>query len=501
LFSNILWLSLGGALGYWLCTELATSLLSWLTPALGIVDALLWSQLTQLVLLILLAFGLLQLARRQKALHALAGAVLLPLAVIVSWSGTLSLYRAELDLALTPVLAQARVVEMVPAQQLELALQWQQQQSPAAAQLYVEFASARKPYLTLHLQQPGSWTLTRYWLQLPTDPAQTGLTALGEPLELTPGNSRHSVGELFFSLHYQLAGLLKRAAQPLLIGLSIALLALTGSGVYLLWQRWRQAGTMQRFGRGPLRWHLVGAVLSLPWLCWYFGSALLTQYGNWAPELIKQHSAAYYQALFPTPLPQPAAVAKESVAATTAMPAATTFTTPELSTLLQTPGWPVAKVQLDLASGKWLLTEQPNWPQTAPYQLRQQSLNTQLQVLPQADYWQSTPWSLRNLGYAAHQSLYAGPVLRALLALGGVLAVLMLCGAAESYGRKRGWWLLALLRALTSGFVLATLLFILLQLLFLPPSGMALLTQLGLCWGICSLLLSGWTCWQYRLPR
>ncbi len=492
MFSNILWLSLGGALGYWLSGELATWQLSWLTPALGIVDALLWTQLTQLMLLIVLAFGLLQLAKRQKALHALAGAVLLPLAVIVSWSGTLSLYRAELDLALTPALAPARAVEMAPARQLELALQWQQQHSPAAAQLYVEFASARKPYLTLHLQQPGSWTLTRYWLQLPTDPAQTGLTALGEPLELTPGNSRHSVGELFFSLHYQLAGLLQRAAQPLLIGLSIALLALTGSGIYLLWQRWRQAGTTQVFGRGPLRWHLVGALLSLPWLCWYFGSALLTQYGNWAPELIKQHSAAYYLALFPQPRPQPAAVAKESVMAAT---------TPDLATLLDTPGWPVAKVQLDLASGKWLFTEQPNWPQTAPYQLRQQSLNTQLQVLPQADYWQSAPWELRNLGYAAHQSLYAGPALRALLALGGILAMLMLCGAAEAYGRKQSLWLLALLRTLTSGFVLATFILILLQLLGLPSAGLALLPQLGLCWGICSLLLSGWTCWQYRLQR
>ncbi len=496
MFSNILWLSLGGALGYWLCTELATWLLSWLTPALGIVDALLWTQLTQLVLLIVLAFGLLQLAKRQKALHALVGAVLLPLAVIVSWSGTLSLYRAELDLALTPALAPARAVDIPTAQQLQLALQWQQQQAPAAAQLYVEFASPRKPYLTLHLQQPGSWTLTRHWLQLPTDPAQTGLTALGEPLELTPGNSRHSVGELFFSLHYQLAGLLKRAAQPLLIGLSIALLALTGSGVYLLWQRWRQAGATQRFshvlGRSPLRWHLVGALLSLPWLCWYFGSALLTQYGNWAPELIKQHSAVYYQALFPQPLPQPSVADKET---------AMTSTPSELSGLLQTPGWPVAKVQLDLTSGKWLLTEQPNWPQTAPYQLRQQSLNTQLQVLPQADYWQSTPWSLRNLGYAAHQSLYAGPVLRALLAFGGLLAVLMLCGAAESYGRKRSWWLLALLRALTSGFVLATCLLLLLQLLRLSPSGLALLPQLGLYWGISGLLLSGWTCWQYRLQR
>ncbi|TXH93502.1 MAG: hypothetical protein E6Q75_15470 [Rheinheimera sp.] len=492
LFSNIFWLSLGGALGYWLCTELATWLLSWLTPLLGVVNALLWTQLAQLALLMILAFGLLQLAKRQKALHALAGVVLLPLAVIVSWSGTLSLYRAELDLALTPALAKARAVEIQPAQQLELALQWQQQQAPGAAQLYVEFASPRKPYLTLHLQQPGSWTLTRYWLQLPTVPAETGLNALGEPSELTPGNSRHSVGELFFSLHYQLADLLKRAAQPLLIGLSIALLALAASGIYLFWQRWRQAGTTQLFGQGPLRWHLVAALLSLPWLCWFFGSALLTQYGAWAPELIKQHSTAYYQALFPNPLPQPSAAANEAVMATTM---------PELATLLQKPGWPVAKVQLDLTSGKWLLTEQPTWPQTAPYQLRQQSLNAQLQTLPQAAYWQSTPWDLRNLGYAAHQSLYAGPALRAVLALGGVLAILMLCGAAESYGRKQSWWGLALLRALGSGFVLATFLLILLQLLRLPPASLALLTQLGICWGICGVVLISWTCWQYRLQR
>ncbi len=493
MFSKILWLSLGGALGYWLCTELATWLLSWLTPALGIVDALLWVQLTELILLILLAFGLLQLATRQKALHALAGSVLLPLVVVVSWSGTLSLYRAELDLALTPALAQVRTVEMPPAKQLELALQWQQQQAPTAAQLYVEFASARKPYLTLHLQQPGSWTLTRHWLQLPTDPAQTSLSALGEPLELTPGNSRHSIGELFFSLHYQLAGLFKRAAQPLLIGLSIAVLALTLSGMYLLWQRWRQARRAQVsghvLGRGPLRWHLAGAVLSLPWLMWFFGSALLTQYGNWQPGLIQQHSAAYYQALFPQP--QPSAATKASVM---------TANTPDLAKLLNTPGWPVAKVQLDLATGTWLLTELPAWPQTAPYQLRQQTLNAQLQVLPQADYWHSAPWALRNLGYAAHQSLYAGPAIRALLAFGGVLAVLMLCGAAESHGRKQRWWLFAVLRALTSGFMLATLLLMLLNAV-MPQSSTALLTQLGLCWAFCAVVLIGWTCWQYRLQR
>ncbi len=488
MFGKILWLSLGGALGYWLSGELATLLLSWLTPLLGVVDALLWTQLTQLVLLILLAFGLLQLARRQKALHTLAGAVLLPLAVVVSWSGTLSLYRAELDLALTPALAQAKTVEMQPAQQLQLALQWQQQQAPNAAQLYVELASMRKPYLTLHLQQPGSWTLTRHWLQLPLNPAETGLTALGEPLELKPGNSRHSIGELFFSLHYQLAGLFKRAAQPLLIGLSIAMLALAASGIYLFWQRWRHAGAGQLsghlFGRGPLRWHLTGALLSLPWLMWFFGSALLTQYGNWQPELIKQHSAAYYQALFPQPLPA------ASVHATAA---------PDLAKLLDAPGWPVAKVQLDLTTGTWLLTEQPAWPQTAPYQLRQKTFNAQLQVLPQADYWHSAPWSLRNLGYAAHQSLYAGPELRALLALGGVLAVLMLCGAAESYGRKQRWWLFGVLRALTSGFVLATLLLMLLSVK--PLFNAALLTQLGMCWGLCAVLLFGWTCWQYRLQR
>jgi len=493
LFGKILWLSLGGALGYWLSSELAALLLSWLTPLLGVVDALLWTQLTQLLLLILLAFGLLQLARRQKALHALAGAVLLPLAVVVSWSGTLSLYRAELDLALTPALVQAKTVEMQPAQQLQLALQWQQQQAPAAAQLYVELASMRKPYLTLHLQQPGSWTLTRHWLQLPTDPAQSGLTALGEPLELKPGNSRHSIGELFFSLHYQLAGLFKRAAQPLLIGLSIAMLALAASGIYLFWQRWRRADAGQPsghlFGRGPLRWHLTGALLSLPWFMWFFGSALLTQYGNWQPDLIKQNSAAYYQALFPQPLPQP-------------LPAAAVHATgtPDLATLLDTPGWPVAKVQLDLTTGTWLLTEQPVWPQAAPYQLRQQTFNAQLQVLPQAGYWHSAPWALRNLGYAAHQSLYAGPELRALLALGGVLAVLMLCGAAESYGRKQRWWLFGVLRALTSGFVLATLLLMLLSAV-VPQFSTALLTQLGLCWGLCAVLLFGWTCWQYRLQR
>jgi hypothetical protein len=480
---HIIWLCFGGALGYWLSAELAAWLVAWLLPITGTVDALLWSQLVHLGLLILLGFALLQLARRQRFLHALAGALVLPLLVIVSWSGTLSLYRAELDLALTsalaPVRAQALQPQQLPAaaQQLQLALQWQQQQAPSAARLYVELASARKPYLTLHVQQPGRRNLTRYWLQLPVAGSPTGLTALGDALELQPGSSRLSVGELFFSVHYQLAGLLQRSAAPLLTGLSITVLALTLSGVWLLWQRWRTS-SMPLFGRGPLSWHLAGAVLTLPWLWWFFGSALLTQYGNWHPGLLKQDlSAAYYQALFP--LPQPA-------------PAVTAATAPDLAALLQKPGWPVAKVQFDFERGTYLLTEQPAWPQSPPYQLRQQTLDATLQVLPQAEYWQSAPWQLRNLGYAAHQSLYAGPWLRALLALGGVCAVLMLCAAAEGYGRRQSWWLLGLYRALTSGFVLASCL-----MLWLEPRA-SLLNLLGISWFCTALLLVAATAWQYR---
>lgn len=496
---NILWLGCAGALGYWLCRELTNLLLDALTPQLGLVDALLWAQLVQLLLLISLAVGLLLLSRRQQALHALVAVLILPVAVVVSWSGTLSLYRAELDLALTPALAPVRNMEVqseqpvAMAQQLKLALQWQQQQAPTAAQLFVEFASARKPYLTIHLQQPDRWTLTRHWLQLPTDPAKASLTALGEPTELQPGDSRHSIGGLFFSLHYQLAGVLNRAAQPLLTGLALAMLALSISGCYLCWQRYRSARVMAVFGRGPLRWHLIAGLLSVPWLWWYFGSALLTQYGSWAPALSQPQSTAYYQALFP----QPASGVRLGVIAATDT---------ELQQLLHKPGWPVGKVQLDLRSGRWLLTEQAGWPQQAPYQLRQQSLlqpaeKAPIQQLAQADYWPSQPWSLRNLGYAAHQSLYAGPFLRAGLALCGLVLVLMLCGGAESYGRKQRWWGLALMRVLTSGFVLATLLLMSLQMCSLPPAAMALLPQLILSWGCCSLLLISWTYRQYRLQH
>ncbi len=214
MFIHIIWLCCGGALGYWLSAELAAWLVAWLIPVTGTVDALLWSQLVHLGLLVLLGFALLQLAQRQRFLHALAGALVLPLLVIVSWSGTLSLYRAELDLTLTsalaPVRAQALQPQQLPAaaQQLQLALQWQQQQAPSAARLYVELASARKPYLTLHVQQPGRRNLTRYWLQLPVAGSPNGLMVLGDALELQPGSSRLSVGELFFSVHYQLAGLL-----------------------------------------------------------------------------------------------------------------------------------------------------------------------------------------------------------------------------------------------------------------------------------------------------
>lgn len=525
-FSQLLWLTLGGALGYWLSCVMADWLAVQLKPMLGVVNALLWTQLMQLCLLLGVAVALLQLAQRQVSLHRLAGALLLPLAVLVSASGTLSLYRAELDLALTPALAPVQHSEVtVPAaQQLQLAMSYQQQHFPAATQLYVELAGARKPYVTLHLQHAGSWLLTRQWLQitpaqsaepapddLPSDlPSvssreQSQVLPLGPAVELTPGNSRHTVGELFFSMHYQLVGLIKRAAQPLLIGLSIAIIAMACAGLMLMLRRWRQMSSAvarpELWGRGPLRWHLLAGVLTVPWLCWFFGSALLTQYGNWYPALLSDSDRQqYYQQLFPSTSAAPSTAAS-------AVPSHAASASVNLSQLLQASGWPVAKIQLDLTNGRWLLTEQAAWPQTAPYQLRQQTFDGALQPLASTSAVSSilsstssgAPWQLRNLGYAAHQSLYAGPLLRALLAFGGVLTVFMLCVAAESYGRKQHWLALSLWRSLSFGMVGATLVFCaVLALSDWQRVQADFTTSFGYCWLLVAAACFFLTGWQYR---
>ncbi len=406
----------------------------------------------------------------KASLHRVLGLLLLPLLVILSWSGTLSLYRAELDLWLTPALQQTQqlavpsmanaaiVSKSEQARQFVLALQYQQQVAPQAAALYLEFASARKPYLTVHLRQAGSWQLQQSWLAL----------ADGQPLTawqtVQPGPSAQQVGSWFFSLHYQLLGLLGRHGQTVALVLAFATLWLSLAGVWLWWQRRRQAAGL------ALQWHQWLGLLSLPWLGWFFGSALFTQFGNWQPDLA-QHAglspAHYFAALYPQP----------AVAAAAAMPADLAASA---ASVLEQVSWPVGKIQLDYESQHFLLTQDvASQFGSAVAQLQQQSFSLQGTALPQASYSSQPVWQLRNWFYALHQAAFAGPVLRFCLFIGGCGVLLMLLSAAELVGRRLGC--LWVMRASTTGFVLASVVFV--GAAFFWP-GYALLPLFSACWAL-----------------
>ncbi len=206
---------------------------------------------------------------------------------------------------------------------------------------------------------------------------------------------------------------------------------------------------------------------------------------------------------------------------TATKPATLAALAPAAQLALQQARWPVAKLQLELSSGRVLLTQHAaSQLQQPPYQLQQQTFDAGGQPLAQAAYPTDAPWQLRNSLYALHQAAFAGPGLRALLFAGGCLTVIMLLLASESFARRyasqaqcgrhhggrhyggrhfggrhhggrhfggRHFGGLWLLRILTSGFVLASLLLLALR----TACWLSELSTTGLfavCWGLVSVL-------------
>lgn len=428
-------------------------------------------------------------------LHRAFGLLLLPLLVWLSWSGTLSLYRAELDHQLDPALSQQQLPAVLPplSQQFAQALSYQQAQMPKAAALYVEFAAERKPFISVHVRAPDSWQLQQSYLAL-TDGAPLG------PLQFVrPGPSAQSAGSWFFSLHYQLLGLLGRHGQILALLVAFAALWLSLAGAWLCWRRWRAERrfvcqsarqTGRETGQAALRWHQWGGLLVLPWLCWFFGSALFTQFGQWHSSLIEfsqVSSGQYYSALFPQPLSSQAAIGAV-VSNEPAAPADAVMLTDITNTanaVLQQPAWPVGKLQLDYENQRFLLTQHSaSQLQSVGAQLQQQSYTLDGALLAQAPYSKSPVWQLRNWFYALHQAAFAQPWLRACLFGFGCLTVLMLLASVELIGQRlKAIWLL---RILTSGFVLASVLSLSAQ--WLWPLGLSFSALFGGAWLLAALV-------------
>lgn len=394
------------------------------------------------------------------------------LAVPLSWlllTGSLTLYRAELDLWLTPALRQCCVTapeQTAPAisQQLLLAQRYLSTHAAASRDWYMEFASARKPYLTLHWSDastPGA--LQRQYLGLNGQP-------LGPVIVQPFGVQSHTFGGLVFDLHYTLLGRawlepLKRAVQPwfklpvtglgLTASLALLWLVLAISGVWLSWRWWRQG----RAGGTQLRWHVYLGLVGAPWLVLYGVSALATQLGNWRDIPATIGAAAYYSELFAEPKlpalkdpvsdqpdhsqqdhPQPElprqVAANDSPAATRGSAelfASETTPSDELSAahvqqLVQR--WPSAEPMAAISklswprageTAIWQLSGSALWPAQGavmPVQARQRLQDGAIAL---ASTTAPTPWQWRHALYQLHQSYYLNPWQRAVMFALGLL--------------------------------------------------------------------------------
>lgn len=408
------------------------------------------------------------------------------MAVPLSWlllSGSLTLYRAELDLWLTPSLRGccelAEPSSVSSAAQIHTAQQFLVQQHGAAdaTRWYIELASARKPYLTLHwpaVSEPG-FALYRQYVTLQGEP-------LGATMLVHAGQQSQTFGGLVFDWHYTLLGRawlepIKRSLADVLpptvlgwlpsgLGLcatfALAWCVFSLSGLGLSWRLLRQSPSqvLPRPGRwrqqGALRWHIWLGLLVSPWLLLYGVSAVVMQLGNWRDVPTTLSTGEYYAALFPQPTaPQPPAL--ETSVAT--MPAAATIPT-KLNTLLpesqlqrlvaQWPHWPVGKITWQrptaTSAGFWQLSPRGDaqWPQTPSGAVNPTSMALQhiedasLSVNDAAAV--SSPWQLRHHLYQLHQSAYLNPWGRAIFCGLGLLAWLCLVLAVRRWQQTRPSW-------------------------------------------------------------
>lgn len=482
--------------------------LLWLWQAPATVSALLWRDYATIASWLLLAL-LLVLKWRFSERTARGGAnqrsafrmrpdghrwLGLMLAVPLSWlllSGSLTLYRAELDVWLTPQLRgccnQTEPIPVSSADQLAAAQHFLLQQAGAsdATSWYIELASVRKPYLTLHwpaVSEPGFALYRQY------------LTAYGEPLGdamlVRAGQQSETFAGLVFDLHYTLLGRgwlepLKRSLAGLLpkpvlawlpTGLGIcATLALVWcvfslSGLGLSWQLLRQTPTqvLPRSGslrqQGALRWHVWFGVLVSPWLLLYGVSAVVMQLGNWRDVPATLATGQYYAELFPQP-PRRASVAVSG----SVIGNGTALSVPQLQLLVaKWPKWPVGKVtwQQPTATSPafWLLSPSGDaqWPLTPSGIVNPNSIAVQriddASLSSNEAATVSVPWQLRHHLYQLHQSAYLNPWGRALFCAVGMVAWLCVVFAVwRAQSRRLTWTLHTIVTLPISGLLVSAI--------------------------------------------
>lgn len=450
---------------------LMTLLCAWLAQALAFfmpaADAVLWSSLAGLPMVLLVGwFGISRRALRQ--MHKYWGLLLITFATVIWSSGTASYFRAELDIwslpdaARTQLTAQAlRESELNNVQLqaltyagLPIVQRHLSEQASSAVTWYIQLPTARTPFFTLNWQ-----TTDRLMHQQLLDRSGKPLTMATEVKWSDPPR----LGTWFFQLHYTLLGALGDVSRYVVAFTALLLLWLSLSGLRLWLIRRKyaeQASAYSQLRQQVLaltpavaktdiakaeRWHIWSGLMALPSLLLVSTSALVTMLWqlNTSPlnTLYAENNAQFYAEVLPWLGGGQPALGAAPVA--------------NLSELLAAHSrFPVGKIQVNQpgADNSSVLLTQAAESQVSN-QLGQIVYDRQGQLLQTSDSQSRAGMQLRSYWYGLHQALFAGPLLRMLLAIASALLLLVMWFGLRQWRARPvlAWYWQALVSTIVPG--------------------------------------------------
>ena len=419
-----------------LCAWLAQALVFFMPAA----DAVLWSSLAGLPIVLLVGwFGISR--RALKQMHKYWGLLLITFATVIWSSGTASYFRIELDTwslpqaaqeqlavqqkreaGLDDIALQALTATAIPMVQLHL-----QEQAATANTWYIQLPSARAPYFTLN------------WQSADRSMHQQLLDRSGKPLVAATAvkwSDPPRLGSWFFQLHYTLLGALGDVSRYVVAFTALLLLWLSLSGIRLWLIRRKyaeQASAASQLRQQVLaltpavakadvakaqHWHIWSGLMALPSLLLVSTSALVTMLWqlNTSPlnTLYAENNGQFYAEVLPWLGGSHQAVGTSPVV--------------NLQQLLAAHSrFPVGKIQVNQpeADNSTVLLTQAAESQVSN-QLAQVVYDRQGQVLQSSDSQSRAGMQLRSYWYGLHQALFAGPLLRMLMAIASALLLLVM---------------------------------------------------------------------------
>ncbi len=444
-----------------LCAGLAQAL-ALVMPA---ADAVLWSSLAGLPIVLLVGwFGISR--RALKQMHAYWGLLLITFAAVIWSSGTASFFRIELDTWSLPQAAQEQLavqqkreaglddiaLQALTANGIPMVQQHLSKQAATANIWYIQLPSARAPYFTLN------------WQSADRSMHQQLLDRSGKPLVAAAAvkwSDPPRLGTWFFQLHYTLLGALGSISRYVVAFTALLLVWLSLSGLRL-WLSRRKYVAQARVASQhrqlvPPRpanaehWHIWSGLVALPSLLLVSTSALVTMLWqlNTSPlnTLYAENNGQFYAEVLPWLGGSHQAVGTSPVV--------------NLQQLFASHSrFPVGKIQVNQpgADNSTVLFTQSAESQVSN-QLAQVVYDRQGQLLQSSDSQSRAGMQLRSYWYGLHQALFAGPLLRVLMAIASASLLIVMWFGLRQWRTRLAlpWFLQALVSTILPGVPLVML--------------------------------------------